>query len=160
MLKQPEILKALQEIERANGALTPQAVVDAARCRSHPLHSCFEWDDKIAGEKYRLEQARALIRSVRVVIETQTLPIRTIYYVRDPRCSPEEQGYVSLPVLRSNAELARDAILQEFERAVAALKRAKALARAIEAEDVIDALIRQVVSGRDALASHEAASLA
>lgn len=151
MLNQKEILKALQEIERANGALTPQAVVDAARRRSHPLHDYFEWNNEVAGEKYRLEQARALIRSVRVVIETRSAPIRTVYYVRDPRRPPEEQGYVSLPVLRSDEELARDAILREFERAAAALERAKSLARAVEAETVIDALVRQIVSSRDAL---------
>lgn len=48
------------------GALTPAAVVDAARPKGHPLHDRFEWDNKVAGEAYRRYQAADLIRSVRV----------------------------------------------------------------------------------------------
>ena len=48
--------------------LKPQAVVDAARPESSPLHKRFEWDDSVAGEKYRIEQARRLIVSYRIEI--------------------------------------------------------------------------------------------
>jgi hypothetical protein len=60
-----DALKAqLQEILDAEGVLTPAVVVDKARDESHPLHSRFEWDDSVAGEKYRRQQAGDLIRSV------------------------------------------------------------------------------------------------
>lgn len=49
-----------------NGRLTPHAVVDEARSRQNPLHRHFEWNDKIAAEAFRLDQARALIRIVRI----------------------------------------------------------------------------------------------
>ena len=63
-------LEALKEIaKRDGGLLRPRAVVDAARDVESPLHRCFEWDDKVAGEKYRLEQAQRLIRSFTVVHE-------------------------------------------------------------------------------------------
>ena len=44
------------------GDITPQAVVDENRDEKAVLHSCFEWDDKIAAEKYRVEQAGDMIR--------------------------------------------------------------------------------------------------
>jgi hypothetical protein len=56
----------LLEIRRTRGVLTGQVVVEEARDEGHPLHSRFEWDDAIAGEKWRVEQANELIRSVRV----------------------------------------------------------------------------------------------
>ena len=57
----------LLAIREQYGELSPQPVVDEARNPQHPLHSRFEWDNAIAGEAYRLQQARELIRSVRIV---------------------------------------------------------------------------------------------
>lgn len=47
---------------QAGGKLTPRVVVEAARDPEHPLHNRFEWDNTVAAEKYRLGQARDLIR--------------------------------------------------------------------------------------------------
>ena len=64
-MTQLEVLKKLAE--RDGGLLRPKAVVDEARDEASPLHPAFEWDDSIASEKYRLEQAQRLIRSFRIV---------------------------------------------------------------------------------------------
>lgn len=56
----------LQSIYDQNGHLTASLVVDQARPKDHPLHDRFEWDDSVAGERWRREQARLLIRSVKV----------------------------------------------------------------------------------------------
>lgn len=61
------------ELERLkqdhNGRLFPPDVVDAARDERSPLHPIFEWDDTIAAKRFRLEQARSLIKVV--VIESK-----------------------------------------------------------------------------------------
>ena len=44
------------------------AVVDAGRPEDSPLHPYFEWNDYLAGERYRRMQAGALIKSVSVEI--------------------------------------------------------------------------------------------
>jgi len=63
-----EIGEALETIRLENGGeLHPQAVVADARDAKSPLHRYFEWDDKKAAEAHRVDQARALIRSVRVI---------------------------------------------------------------------------------------------
>lgn len=56
----------LASIYEAQGKLTPKLVVEAARAKAHPLHSRFEWDNRVAGEKYRQHQAAELIRSIKV----------------------------------------------------------------------------------------------
>jgi hypothetical protein len=63
-----KIGEALATIAAAsNGHLTPKAVVSEARNNRSVLHKHFEWDDAIAAEAFRLDQARTLIRSIRVV---------------------------------------------------------------------------------------------
>jgi hypothetical protein len=51
--------KVAEEIGK--GRITPQEVLEKARDENSELHKCFEWDDSIAAEKYRLQQARAII---------------------------------------------------------------------------------------------------
>lgn len=64
----PQVIgEALEKITEANGGvLKPIFVVDAARKKTHPLHPHFEWNDGLAAEAYRLDQARNVIRIVRV----------------------------------------------------------------------------------------------
>ena len=64
----PQVIgQALQEIAKDHGQeLSPKHVVDAARSSNHPLHPHFEWDDALAAEAFRLDQARNIIRIVRV----------------------------------------------------------------------------------------------
>lgn len=61
-----EVRDILLRIREDAGILTAGVVVEAARDEGHPLHDRFEWDDTVAGERFRESQARALIRSVRV----------------------------------------------------------------------------------------------
>jgi hypothetical protein len=62
----------LQAIYDQRGALTPALVVQEATDASHPLHDYFEWDDAEAGAQWRLNQARQLIRSVKIVYREAT----------------------------------------------------------------------------------------
>ena len=44
------------------GDFTPMEVLEKAKDETTELHKCFEWNDSIAAEKYRLEQAKNIIR--------------------------------------------------------------------------------------------------
>lgn len=57
-------------IYNEKGRCDPADVVERSRPEVAPLHSCFEWDDAEAAEKYREEQARGMIRSLSVVVES------------------------------------------------------------------------------------------
>jgi len=146
LMKDKDIIaKRLAEIAALNnGSLTPDLVVQDAESSDSPLHDLFEWDDGIAGHKYRIEQARNVITSVRVVITTEHKAVSTVYYVRDPEAEPTSQGYVSLDKLKSDSDLARESIVMEFSRAAAYLQRARVHAEALGMAQDVDALIADV----------------
>jgi hypothetical protein len=65
----------LEELRRQfKGEITPEDVLNDARNPNSPLHPFFEWDDNLAAEQFRLNQARALIRSVVAVYTRPDLP--------------------------------------------------------------------------------------
>lgn len=69
-----EAQKAGEELERIYakyGHISPENVVNESRESSATLHSCFEWDDGIAAEKYRAKQAQGLIKMI-TITETKT----------------------------------------------------------------------------------------
>ena len=69
--------------EIGEGKVTPQEVLEKARDKNSELHKCFEWDDGIAAEKYRLSQAGGILRTLvikREETESCTKPeIRRFY---------------------------------------------------------------------------------
>ena len=71
--KDPErAIAALNKlVDSFGGIISPRDVVDAAKNEASPLHPYFEWNDSVAADKYRLGEARNLLR---IRIEYQTLP--------------------------------------------------------------------------------------
>ena len=67
----PQLIgEALDSIRvESGGQLHPKMVVEGARDPKSVLHSHFEWNDAKAAEAHRMDQARALIRSIRVIDE-------------------------------------------------------------------------------------------
>lgn len=131
MISTPQRAALLALAEKGGGSLTPEAVVSAARDPASPLHTAFEWDDAKAAMEHRLSQARHMIRRVMVFVETPQALIKTPYFVRTPAADPKEQGYVTLPRLRTDEEMAREAVLVAFSRASRALQEARSLAAAV-----------------------------
>lgn len=140
--KKSKIYKRLQKLAAA-GKLTPEIVVADAKPIKSPLHGEFEWDDKIAGHKFRLGQARDMIASVRVYIEVQTAVLAAPFYIRDPDAASNEQGYESVANLRTDKDRARDALISEAGRAAAYMGRVRALAVALDLEDQVDEILEQ-----------------
>jgi len=62
--------RELSRIQAQHGCIKPQTVVDESPPEKAPLHPHFTWDDGVAAEKCRIEEARAIIRSVRIVDAT------------------------------------------------------------------------------------------
>ena len=63
--------KECEKIEKENGILTTGALVDSARDESSEIHGLFEWDDKIAGEQWRNNQARVILSCLRVTVQSE-----------------------------------------------------------------------------------------
>lgn len=83
-----------ENLEKTVG-LTAKNVLNANRDEGTPLHNEFEWDDAVAAELHRLEQARLLIRMICVSPEKQeqNTNVRAFFKVSDAN------GYESLNVI-------------------------------------------------------------
>lgn len=144
MTKLNEYAKALRSLETDAGELLPEDVVREAQKKASPLHDYFDWNNKTAAHKYRIEQARELIRSVRVVVEHEERLFRVPNYVRDPEKEGRDPGYRAVARLRTDDELKRAAIVNEFIRAGAALRRARELAAYFGIEEPVDETLRSI----------------
>jgi len=60
-----DVGKELEDIEKKEG-VTPENVVEHAKNEETTLNKMFEWDNEIAGEKYRIQQARDILRNISV----------------------------------------------------------------------------------------------
>lgn len=99
--------------------VTPEQMVEDSRPSVHPLHGYFDWDNKSAGQKWRVQQARTLILIVakRVDSGLPESPVRVV--VRSaPRQYEQAGGFdgamadpVKVEFVLSNAE-------KEFRRAL------------------------------------------
>lgn len=113
---------SLQAIYDQHRELTPGLVVDTARDPEHPLHDRFEWDDAIAGENHRREQARRLIRSVKILDNRDPKRPRHIReFVSVQRASAEPTYMPTVDAVSD--DITRTLVLQAMERDIAALKR-------------------------------------
>ena len=82
-----EVGAELDRIRQVNGSLRPEQVVKQAKSRRAKLHSVFEWDDAAGGERYRMEQARLMIRSVKIIYENtegEESEVRAFTSIRNP----------------------------------------------------------------------------
>jgi hypothetical protein len=98
----------LTRLQRENGErLTPRIVVDAARPEDSPLHDAYEWDNLLAAERFREQQAGHILRCVRVVKQEGDQPVlqRAFVNVVETINDEERNGYVPMARVLSDAEL-------------------------------------------------------
>lgn len=120
-----ELRDILTDIYVRRGSLTATDVVEESVPVDSPLHHRFEWDDGVAGERFRLTQASALIRSAKVrFIEPDTKEakeVRAFISVRET-AEPDRCGYQPTEEVLADP-LASTILLRELERAISDLKR-------------------------------------
>ena len=132
----------LEIIERRDGSITPQAVVDAARPEGSVLHNLFEWNDEKAAEKYRLSQASTFIRCIVKTSEDETAKYSTYRAFVNINPTGDRQNiagtYVNIQTALSDPE-SRDVVLsnakhemQTFRRKYAELKELASVFSAID----------------------------
>lgn len=77
--------KEFEKIEKKYGKVTSELLLQNAEPTESPLHDLFEWDDAVAGHKFRLSQATNIIINLAVEVEKEQKPkkIRAYYNVSD-----------------------------------------------------------------------------
>lgn len=90
-MKKQKVINELKSIAKKHkGVLRPEVVVEYARNKNNPLHNYFEWDDSVAGERYRLWQARQLIVSVEYEPSANKKPVNVFVSLTSDR---QKGGY-------------------------------------------------------------------
>ncbi len=140
MVKNPEVIAELERIAKANrGELRVQDVVEAARPAASPLHSWFDWDDSEAAHRWRLQQARQLLRVTVAYIgdNEDAIPVRVFVSISTDRYNGKGGGYRVTTAVLSDAERRQ----QLLDDAMAEMKRFRAkYAELKELAEVFDAM--------------------
>lgn len=113
----------LQRLYEERQELTPEVVEAAARPDDHPLHAHFEWDNAVAGYRYRLVQAAEMIRSVKITYaESPSGPRDVRAFVAVPQADNARRCYrPTVEVLAD--DLQRRILLADMEREWRAFER-------------------------------------
>ena len=112
-VKANDVGNYFEELHQQHGEINPKEVVRDARDEKHILHPCFEWSDDIAAEKYRIEQAKQLIRCV--VIKDEEKQIETRAFVNVSIAEDKPKMYHTTAVVLKN-EYACNLLLKQAER--------------------------------------------
>lgn len=93
---------AVCEQLEAAGSLTAKSLLDASRPEDAPLHSEFEWNDSVAAERYREDQARSIIRHLTVRLDEKPgEPVRGFFRIE----RSGGQSYTSVNVILKQSDL-------------------------------------------------------
>lgn len=147
--------ETLSQIEREEGGITPEAVVEVARPEDSPLHPCFTWDDRVAAEEYRKGEARNLVRVVRVEVEEQQASVPAFVNVKLVDAGASRSGfsaYVSGEKVAKTIGMFDHAWRAAQDRMAAAQRSLEDLERMVEAYGGTDGgerveLVRQAMEG-------------
>ena len=96
----------LERIFKKYGEIAPETVVEESRAEESVLHDLFEWDDAKAAEKYRVTQARFIIRNIVNEEGTEDGPILVRSYHN------MEQAYAPTTVIMSDRDM-RERLLEQ-----------------------------------------------
>lgn len=83
--------------DQNKGRLTPEVVLEDARPEDSPLHPAFEWDDTVAAERYRKNQAQAMIQAVVIVASENRPEVRAFVSV----VQADDQGHTYTHILHA-----------------------------------------------------------
>lgn len=89
--------------------VTPESVVEAARPKDAPLHPALTWDDAKAAELHRLNEARTLVRAVRVEKDDSTVS-KVPQFVSVRVQAIDSSAYVKTAVAMSDEEMRRQVL--------------------------------------------------
>lgn len=117
--------------------VTPEEVLEQARDdENSELHKCFEWDDSVAAEKYRLSQARQVIQFLVIKPEKKGEPQVRVFQI-----TTETNNYQPTRLFIQQPDEYK-ALLQRAKNELSAIKsRYKTLSELEKVFEAIDEII-------------------
>lgn len=91
------------------GLITPEQLVEKAKDPNTHCHSWFTWDDSDAAAKYRLIEARGLLRVLVTVLPERDAPVRAFVSLVEDRKLPHG-GYRPVDVVMATPEQRKELV--------------------------------------------------
>jgi hypothetical protein len=131
----------LEKLERKHGQLSPKLIVEDSRPEGATLHKCFEWNDDIAAEKYRENQARFILQnlvtvSVKQMTQNEQSEVRAFVNVT----KAEERAYVSINAVMNDTDMRSELLRTALAELAAFKKKYQQLKELAEVFKVVDRL--------------------
>ena len=135
-------------LKKLGSDVTPKSVLDMARNEKHLMHNYFEWDDTVAAEKYRVDQARYLIRNLTVtIIRKDKDPTTTRKYVSlgAGLSDGKESTYKTVEVVLGNTSYRDQAIRKVWNQLLSIKQRYESFDEFSEVWKAIDSAQEKVL---------------
>lgn len=118
-----QVVSEFERIREAHGELKPEYVVEESRPEGALLHSLFQWNDTIAAESWRKEQASRLIRNVHVVINNEDVKCSVRAFVNVSTGKDIPKSYIPFKEAILNKEAYADLLQQAKEEMQAFVRK-------------------------------------
>lgn len=131
----------IESIRSRLGRVHPGDLVEDARPDDSPLHPCFEWDDSVAAENWRVQEARGVLAALVVVpVEApESEPVRAFIALGSDN---EANDYMPIATVLSDEQLRKQAlraVLEDLNRLKTKYHQLQELRKVWEALDHVTA---------------------
>ena len=129
--------KVAEEIFSISDTPTSQQIVDMASNPETECHDLFDWDDSVAGPKWRKEQARKLLSNLKVEFvksdpdaeePKKFIPVRLFYGDPNPN---RTEGFVSIVKVMGNKDM-YEQLLERAKAEIASFRKKYAMLTELE----------------------------
>lgn len=125
----------IEKLVAKTGDISAEGLVNHASNKNSPLHNLFTWDNDVAADLYRRTQARKVLNTLRVVVESNGEEIPLIAYVSVT--VDDSPAYVTTAKAMSEEEY-RAEVLNDALRSLAGFERR--YRELLELQPVFDAI--------------------
>ena len=133
--------ETVTRLARQNGGVCPPSLlVDESRPPESPTHKLFTWDDVSAAESWRRQEARQVVKSLRVITEeTRSKPSAFVHVTVHTEDGPRE-GYKPFYEVVANEEHRAQALAEALQYLNGFRRRYRHLNELQPVFDAIDAV--------------------
>lgn len=133
----------LEKLELA-GEITSEMVLDFARKNPESeTYKCFEWDDSIAGEKFRRYQATHIMSSISIKIKEEPVETQRVY-VSVKSSSDKTRKFKNIKEVLKDDEEYKQLVNRAKDEFVSCKEKYERLLQKEDLKDVIFELYREI----------------
>lgn len=129
-------LNVMSELDK-QGRLNAETLVEVSKPEDAPMHNEFEWNDQVAADEWRKQQARCIIHSITYIDENDPKPEPTRVFFNIEEHSGNYTAIQTIIKSEDKTEALKSQALKELQ---AFTRKYRTILKAINAEAEITAL--------------------